>query len=345
MPLSGDSEKWTSCVLVNLRLTILSSEMTNLVPHPRQPRAPQPRPSGRAAASAPRRRGADPDGRRGHPVQQGVRGPDRARKGTDARHGRMARAAARGRPRFSRTASPPTSVDRIETLLARANRLTEAGHEHAGDRADRGREDRRPRDRLGRVRGAAPGLSRPGLAPGMGEVHEAIELLDPGPRARGGPELLGRRARRPAVPARRPPATSSRASRRRSRSSTRRSSSQSGPALPCDLLRSKILNWRSRCRRRQRDFEAAREDVERALELADGLDDKRMTAHVYFQASLIAEREGHWVAARGYAERARDLYEEVEDGDRRRTPAQQPRRRELRSASPRTQSKYLKEAF
>src|SRR6476646_10792111 len=38
-----------------------------------------------------------------------------------------------------------------------------------------------------------------------------------------------------------------------------------------------------------------------------------MTAHVYFQASLIAEREGHWVAARGYAERARDLYEEVED--------------------------------
>ena len=83
--------------------------------------------------------------------------------------------------------------------------------------------------------------------------------------------------------------------------------------LPCDVLRSDILNWRSRCRRRQRDYEAAREDVERALELADGLEDRRMTAHVYFQASLIAEREGHWVAARGYAERARDLYEEVED--------------------------------
>ena len=38
--------------------------------------------------------------------------------------------------------------------------------------------------------------------------------------------------------------------------------------LPCDLLRADILGWRSRCRRRQRDFEAAREDVERALELA-----------------------------------------------------------------------------
>jgi len=59
--------------------------------------------------------------------------------------------------------------------------------------------------------------------------------------------------------------------------------------LPCDRLRSEILNWRSRCRRRQRDYEAAREDVERALELAQGLEDKRMTAHVFFQASLISD--------------------------------------------------------
>jgi tetratricopeptide (TPR) repeat protein len=83
--------------------------------------------------------------------------------------------------------------------------------------------------------------------------------------------------------------------------------------LPCDRLRSEILHWRSRCRRRQRDYEAAREDVERALELAEGLDDRRVTAHVYFQASLIAEREGHWVTARNYAERARSLYAELDD--------------------------------
>ncbi len=83
--------------------------------------------------------------------------------------------------------------------------------------------------------------------------------------------------------------------------------------LPCDLLRSKVLDWRSRCRRRQRDYEAAREDVERALELAEGLDDPRMIAHVFFQASLIAEREGQWVSARRYAERAKALYEEVDD--------------------------------
>ena len=83
--------------------------------------------------------------------------------------------------------------------------------------------------------------------------------------------------------------------------------------LPCDLLRSNILGWRSRCYRRQRDFEAAREDVERALELAEGLNDRRTVAHVFFQASLIAERDGHWVLARSYAERAKAQYEEIAD--------------------------------
>jgi tetratricopeptide (TPR) repeat protein len=83
--------------------------------------------------------------------------------------------------------------------------------------------------------------------------------------------------------------------------------------LPCDLLRSNILGWRSRCYRRQRDLEAAREDVERALELAEGLNDRRSVAHVYFQASLIAERDGHWVLARSYAERAKAQYEEIAD--------------------------------
>ena len=83
--------------------------------------------------------------------------------------------------------------------------------------------------------------------------------------------------------------------------------------LPCDVLRSNILGWRSRCYRRQRDWAAAREDVERALELAEGLNDRRTAAHVYFQASLVAEREGHWVIARTYAERARASYEELAD--------------------------------
>jgi tetratricopeptide (TPR) repeat protein len=83
--------------------------------------------------------------------------------------------------------------------------------------------------------------------------------------------------------------------------------------LPCDGLRSQILAVRSRCRRRQRDWEAAREDVERALELAEGLSDQRALAEVYFQASLVAERMGHWVRARKYAELAKSCYEEIAD--------------------------------
>jgi tetratricopeptide (TPR) repeat protein len=83
--------------------------------------------------------------------------------------------------------------------------------------------------------------------------------------------------------------------------------------LPADRLRSSALGWRSRCYRRQRDWEAAREDVERALELAESLNDRRTVAHHYFQASLIAERTGHWVLARSYAERAKAQYEELAD--------------------------------
>jgi len=83
--------------------------------------------------------------------------------------------------------------------------------------------------------------------------------------------------------------------------------------LPCDILRADILGWRSRCRRRQRDFEAAREDVEAALELARGTDDRRTVANTYFQASLVAERMGHWIVSRNYAQQAKALYQELND--------------------------------
>jgi tetratricopeptide (TPR) repeat protein len=83
--------------------------------------------------------------------------------------------------------------------------------------------------------------------------------------------------------------------------------------FPCDRLRAEIFNWRSRCYRRQRDFEAAREDVERALELAEALGDPREVARVYFFASLVAERQGNWVLARTYAEQAKAQYEEIAD--------------------------------
>jgi len=84
-------------------------------------------------------------------------------------------------------------------------------------------------------------------------------------------------------------------------------------SLPSDLMRVNILNWRSRCYRRQRDYEAARDDVGQALELAGSMDDPRAVGEAYFQASLIAERDGHWVLARTYAERAKSLFEELAD--------------------------------
>jgi tetratricopeptide (TPR) repeat protein len=83
--------------------------------------------------------------------------------------------------------------------------------------------------------------------------------------------------------------------------------------LPCDALKAAILSWRSRCWRRQRDYEAARDDVEQALELARGVDDLRTIGAAYFQASLVAEREGHWVLARTYAEQAREAYVQLSD--------------------------------
>lgn len=83
--------------------------------------------------------------------------------------------------------------------------------------------------------------------------------------------------------------------------------------LPCDLLRADILGWRSRCHRLQRDYVAAREDVERALELAQDLGDRRAIANTYFQASIIAQRQGHWLLSRNYAQRAKELYQELND--------------------------------
>jgi tetratricopeptide (TPR) repeat protein len=83
--------------------------------------------------------------------------------------------------------------------------------------------------------------------------------------------------------------------------------------LPCDALKADIYSWRSRCWRRQRDYEAAREDIERALELAQAVDDPRTIGAACFQASLVADRQGHWVLARTYAERAREAYAELAD--------------------------------
>ena len=80
-----------------------------------------------------------------------------------------------------------------------------------------------------------------------------------------------------------------------------------------DRLRSDIFHWRARCHRRLRDWVAAEEDVERALELAEASADTRRVADALFQASLVAQRQGRWVLARTQAERSRALFVELDD--------------------------------
>ena len=115
--------------------------------------------------------------------------------------------------------------------------------------------------------------------------------------------------------------------------------------LPADRLRSHIYEWRSRCYRRQRDWEAAREDVERALELAEGLNDRHTMGHVYFQASLIAERTGHWVVARSYAEKAKGIYEELRDQTNLGKLLNEIGALNFQLGKPEDAVAYLKEAF
>ena len=80
-----------------------------------------------------------------------------------------------------------------------------------------------------------------------------------------------------------------------------------------DRLRAHIHEWRSRCYRRRRDWAAAGEDVELALELAVSDGDTVTQAHALFQASLVAERQGNPASARRHAAEALDIYQALGD--------------------------------
>ena len=77
---------------------------------------------------------------------------------------------------------------------------------------------------------------------------------------------------------------------------------------PDDRLRALIFERRARCHRHHRDWAGARADVERALELAEAIQDERTIAQACLQASIVSEREGQWILAQFYAERARELF-------------------------------------
>ncbi len=82
---------------------------------------------------------------------------------------------------------------------------------------------------------------------------------------------------------------------------------------PSDALRARVFNTRAKIRRRQKDFTAAAEDVQQALELAHGLNDDRVLAETYLDASLVAERRNEYTLAREHAEHSKALFERVAD--------------------------------
>jgi tetratricopeptide (TPR) repeat protein len=77
---------------------------------------------------------------------------------------------------------------------------------------------------------------------------------------------------------------------------------------PTDHLRARIFERRARCHRHHREWPAARADVERGLKLAEVLGDDALIAQASLQASIVAEREGQWIVAQFYAERAREIF-------------------------------------
>jgi tetratricopeptide (TPR) repeat protein len=86
-----------------------------------------------------------------------------------------------------------------------------------------------------------------------------------------------------------------------------------GAGEATERLCSDAHGWRSRCHRRNGDWAAAAEDAEIAVELATGAGDTRRAAYAYFQASLVHERLGELIQARNDAQRALQLYEQLDD--------------------------------
>ena len=226
---------------------------------------------GERLRDASRRRGADPERPRRRPLLEGVRQPDRARQdAADAGDARVARRAARRRRRrTSRPASAPTSAAASRRRSPAPRRCRGARLRRRRSRSSRGCDAVGRAHRRARSRAALAARRDLGADPGRRQSTSALRAARPRARARRGRRLLRRRPRGGALPARRLPLQAvehldgDRAARRR------RSSSPSARGSPCDSLRADILGWRSRCYRRQRDWQAAREDVERALELAE----------------------------------------------------------------------------
>ena len=192
-------------------------------------------------------------------VLEGVREPDRARQDApDRRDDQLAREPARGRRGYLANGVSTDERGRVEATLTRAEALVEA---HRYEEAVGSSSSVRPAvaHRRHRARGAAAVRQRPGRGCTRGSCAKRSSCS----RARA--RSPSRAVLRP-----RPRRVLYRLGVCRYKLSS--ISTAIGlfneayaiaerSELPCDVLRSNILAYRSRCYRRQRDLEAAREDV------------------------------------------------------------------------------------
>jgi transcriptional regulator with XRE-family HTH domain len=81
------------------------------------------------------------------------------------------------------------------------------------------------------------------------------------------------------------------------------------PSTPRLELTIRVLHYRSRCYRHRRDYDAARVDINRAIDLSALIEDESRLGDLYFQASLVAYKEGRWVKARSLAIQAKECLE------------------------------------
>ena len=320
MPLLGDVRKW-ALQPSEVSATLCAPHGSppghdfedDCVTHLRRPARPAAR---RAPPPAPRL--GRPDAEPSSPATASRRSTSRrssAARRSRPRDGQVARVAARRRrlvPR--RTASPATSA-RGPRRSSRAPRRCSTSTATTTTRSTSTRGARRRR-RHRRRRAAGPRADRRGhrRSPRPGDVRTGDRAARAGARARRGLRVLRSSTAPRCSSGSASAAICSRASRRRSRSSTRRSRSPSARRCRPTCFGSNDLHvalallppparLRGRARRRR-----ARARARRVRCRTRG-----RSAQAYFQASLIAERDGHWVLARTYAERAKAQYEELTD--------------------------------
>ena len=202
---------------------------------------------------------------------------------------------------------------RVEAKLAQAEALSEAHRDREAVEAFRA--VRAETGALGSAELELRALAGEGWAlQELGAAQEAIAVLQEARELTELPRVLRHRPRRRPLPARRAAATASRASRRRSALLDQALELAERSGMPCDVLRARILAWRSRCRRRQarlRGSPRGRRAVARARA-------RRWTIRASSPAPTSRRRgsprrPATGCLARQYALQAREIYAELND--------------------------------